>query len=250
VKNISKTGAGINLYNNETIYLFSPDKFSNNKLKNYLSDKRKHCIYCDITDDTQSCKCDNILPKSADGLYVKFVDGYYPELYFIEFKNFNIYEQNITSGGDLSDYDNYQDDVDLFVKPSYNNIKNTLKELLKNGKKAHRRKFRLEVNLKATETLLCVLPHVYLYYCHKNRILGENTKLVNDFSSFLANCKKEYILAYDNQGNNISQYHAIIRDEIKCENNPYYLQRIRSIPFENIHFFGLEEEFVSYIQNL
>jgi hypothetical protein len=242
-KNISKSNSGIPVLETEDLYLFNLDKFAE-KMSKYLPHKREHCPECQLQSEEDDCKCNSLTPTSVDGLYIKIIEGYYPKLYFIEIKSFDIYNLDKTSSGDLSIFDKC---IDKFKNSSNDEIKDCLKRLSK-FKKEIKNFFRLNTNLKALESLISIVPNLFLYYCHKNNF-NKNDIDLNEFLSFLVKCEKEYILVYSNEGTNISQYKAIIKEKVQCENNLFQLQRLRRHPFENIRFFDLEETFISYITN-
>jgi len=241
-KEVSKTSSGDSLIENEEISLLSLDKVTSILKEKYPLVKPK-CDYCIVSND-EHCVCTSLENLSTDGLYINLINGHLPELYFVEFKKWDIYNPDNSYGKTLKSINELLNDIDMEITDlSYlEKIKQTLIE----SKKKIRSENRLKIILKSFESLFCVLPNLYEIYCVENNVVGD----VQDFKSFISKCPIEYIIVYEQVEEDLSEHIERVRMESSCENNLFQLQRYRPHPFNEVRMFGVEEDFINFIKDI
>ncbi|MCZ3367062.1 MULTISPECIES: hypothetical protein [Methanobacterium] len=219
-------------------------------LKEEIPKKKEKCHDC----LKSGCNL-NFQYSSADALYVLSPNGTI-ELYFIEFKKMDIMNDkiipDIEMGLDklIENLKKIDEDTILINKIGEHlgheiDIDNT-KKLLKKSKKAARKSKKNLLYLKALESLYCIIPWSYKLYCQNKGIIPDVTK----FKSFLAGCKKEYIIIQEScQKNPAHNRHKQYAIKFSCKENPSGLQRLSPYPFNKVKIRN-GTEFTSFINEI
>jgi len=212
---------------------------------------REKCTDC----ANASCK-GSFHYSSTDAFYVIYPENDI-ELYFIEFKKMDIFdvtklnaytEINLdiligyleTIGDDATLINEIEQCIGDTI-----NIDRTIR-LLKKSKKMSRKSFKNGLKLKPLESYHCIMPWIYKLYCHANDINSD----LNEFISFLLNCKKEYIIVYENNRINRSNgRHHDYEMYFSCRNNPFDLQRLSPYPFDGVKIRN-PIQFTSFVERI
>ncbi|MDG3546607.1 hypothetical protein [Methanobacterium formicicum] len=191
----------------------------------------------------------NFKHSSTDALYVHY-SGESIDLYFIEFKKEDLFNQftklipemeelfinlrkylskiskNPMTIAELESCLDIQIDEDSI---------NESRDLLKESKSLVKKPCKDSLRLKPLESLFCIMPWVYKLYCENT----SKTPNLENFQSFLLECKKHYIVIHEIQRPNPNSGRcAEYAVNHSCRNNeiPYEIQRLSPYPFFNINF--------------
>lgn len=190
---------------------------------------------------------------STDALYVISPSNSL-ELYFIEFKKKDIFDDSLLS---RHTEENISILLDKFKNIDLNHLNSGIESTFGNSNEIedhikYLKKSITEIRsahshlikLKSLESLFCILPWLYKLYCHRNKIDCD----MDGFKTFLSSCKKEYIVVYEDTKKNISNNrHEMYKLNFDCKNENHNIQRMSPYPFDKIRLRN-PDQFTSFVK--